>query len=571
MLQAFGGSHDAAEPVDNWMLDWLAQAARSLVGQAPRVAAELLARAVADSPADSAQRGVLESLLSDALYRTGDRMGAERVASRALEHAVEPDVLVDLHWTLAQCRLRAGSVQESLATLDQALAAPGISPRHRARLLVLVARTHDNVGEVERAGQAATKALTAATAAGDTWATGWALHVLTLVTASQGHMHEALALWDRALNVTESDPLLTDLRLLLQINHAIALGCLDRYEEALSAAEQVRDLADQIGTAVRLGQAHSAHGQLLFDMGRWDEALAELLLVHQSLKEPGVACTDLGVAAVIRFHRGEIGAARRHLAGSVQAKEDIGLHRLIASLALARSLDREQDGALPEALAVLTDALDGNPEELDEIEILLADTVRLASQTGDLSTAQAVARSAAEHAAGWDIPHRQGDALYCRGLVNHDASLLLEAAERYGDASRPLRRAKALEAAAREFVSADATQARAAFTRAVDIYANLGAAADVTRIQAEFRAYGIRRGPHAKHRQADSGWDSLTATELQVAALVEEGLSNPEIAARLVLSPRTVGTHVSHILKKLDIHSRTDIARESVLRTTTPR
>ena len=43
--------------------------------------------------------------------------------------------------------------------------------------------------------------------------------------------------------------------------------------------------------------------------------------------------------------------------------------------------------------------------------------------------------------------------------------------------------------------------------------------------------------------------------------IVEEGLSNPEIAARLLLSRRTVATHVSHILKKLDVHSRTDIAR----------
>jgi DNA-binding NarL/FixJ family response regulator len=48
---------------------------------------------------------------------------------------------------------------------------------------------------------------------------------------------------------------------------------------------------------------------------------------------------------------------------------------------------------------------------------------------------------------------------------------------------------------------------------------------------------------------------------------VEEGLSNPEIAARLLLSRRTVATHVSHILKKLDVNSRTDIAREAALRT----
>jgi len=44
-------------------------------------------------------------------------------------------------------------------------------------------------------------------------------------------------------------------------------------------------------------------------------------------------------------------------------------------------------------------------------------------------------------------------------------------------------------------------------------------------------------------------------------------MSNPEIAAKLFLSPRTVATHVSHILKKLEVHSRIDIAREAALRT----
>jgi DNA-binding NarL/FixJ family response regulator len=47
---------------------------------------------------------------------------------------------------------------------------------------------------------------------------------------------------------------------------------------------------------------------------------------------------------------------------------------------------------------------------------------------------------------------------------------------------------------------------------------------------------------------------------------VKEGLSNPEIAARLLLSRRTVATHVSSILKKLDVNSRIDIAREAALR-----
>ncbi len=567
MLRAVGEPGDATEPVDQWMLDWLARTADSLVAQAPGVAVELLTRAVASCPADSAQHGWLASRLADALYRIGDRAEAEQVANYALEHAVDPDLLVDLHWTLAQCRMLAGESAEALATLDRALASPGISARHRARLLVLATRTHMSLSSVETAGQVATSALAAASEAGDNWAMGWALLMMALVTSVRGRMTDALPLFDRALTVTQSDPALTDLRLLLQINQAVTLGNLDRYEEALAVAGQARRLADQVGTTFRLAQAHAALGQLLFQTGQWEDALAEVGMVHEDLKEPAVAGCDLGIAAVISFHLDEIGAARGHLAAAAPHAERLG-HRLITSLALARSLDFEHDGALPEALAALTDAFDGNTEEVEEIEDLLPDAVRLAAETGDQGTAQALASQAAALAAESEIPHRQANALYCRGLLDHDASRLLAAAERYGDADRPLPRAKALEAAAGEFVDADDRgQARDAFTQAVEVYTALGAAADVSRLQATFRAHGIRRGPHAKHRRARSGWDSLTATEIKIAAFVEEGLSNPEIAARLLLSRRTVATHVSHILKKLDVHSRIDIARESALRT----
>jgi DNA-binding CsgD family transcriptional regulator len=571
LLWAVGGPGGTSEPMDEWILRWLARTAELLVGQAPRAAAELLRQAVASSPAGSAQHDSLVGRLADALFRVGDAAGAEQVANRALAHAVEPDLVVDLHWTLAQCRMKAGLSAESLATLNRALASPGISARHRARLLVLTARMHSILGEVETAGRVAAAALDAASEAGDNWAMGWALHVLTIVTAVQGQTTDALTLFDRALTVTQADPALTDLRLLLQINKAITLGGLDRYEEAFAAARQARHLADRVGTVVRLAQAHGALGQLLFDTGRWDDAMAEVGVVHDDLKEPGAACSDHGIAAVICFHRGEITAARGHLEAAVPHATRIG-NRVVGPLALARSLDFEQAGALPEALAVLTAGFADNKEELDEIENLFADAVRLATTTGDLSTAKALADHAAALAAESDIPHRQANALYCRSLLDHDAPRLLAAAERYGDASRPLLSAKALEAAAGDFIDTDDRgQARAAFTRAVEIYASLGAAADVARLRTRFRAHGIRRGPHAKHRQAQSGWDSLTPAETKIAALVEGGLSNPEIAARLFLSRRTVATHVSHILKKLDVHSRTDIAREAALRTTASR
>ena len=286
ILRAADGPGGPTEPVDEWMLDWLARTADPLVGQAPAVAAELLARAVASSPAGSARHGWLASRLADALYRVGDRAAAEQVVNRALEHAAEPDLLVDLHWTLAQCRMLAGSSAESLATLGQALASPGLSARHRARLLVLAARTHNYLGELEKAGQVATTALAAASEAGDDWAMGWALLVLALVAAVGGHLTDALPLYDRALTVTQTDPALTDLRLLLQINKAVTLAGLDRYEQAFAAAGQARHLADQVGTTFRLAQAHGALGQFLYETGRWDDALAELGACRRTSRNP---------------------------------------------------------------------------------------------------------------------------------------------------------------------------------------------------------------------------------------------------------------------------------------------
>jgi DNA-binding CsgD family transcriptional regulator len=57
-----------------------------------------------------------------------------------------------------------------------------------------------------------------------------------------------------------------------------------------------------------------------------------------------------------------------------------------------------------------------------------------------------------------------------------------------------------------------------------------------------------------------TGWASLTPTELEVTALVTEGLSNPEIAARLLMGRGTVKTHLAHIFGKLEVANRTELA-----------
>jgi len=567
---AVRGSGGAADPMDDWMLAWLSDTAELLIGRAPQVAADLLQRAVA-TRADQPRHQLLVARLADALFRVGNAVEAERVARRALRSTDDPDLMVDLHWTIAHCLTLRGKSADAIAMLNRALSPTAISGRHRARLLVMTARMHSNLGEVENAGRVAAEALAAASAAGDAWATGWALHVLTIVTAVQGKVPEALPLIDQALAVTEADPALTDLRILLQINQAVMLGDLDRYEEAVAAARQARQLADQAGTLIRLAQAHSALGQLFFETARWDDALAEILTVPEDLKEPACACADLGAAAVIGFHRGEISTALDHLAAAGRHADRLG-NRVIPPLALARSLEREHAGELPAALKELTAGFASNTEELEEIEDLLADAVRLATAIGDRGTAESLAGHADSLAAHSDIPRRQANALLCRGLVGRDAALLLRAADLYAEATRPLLSAQALEAAADAFaIAGDRDRARAAFTRALEQYGALGAVTDVGRLQARFRRHGIRRGPQAKHRQARSGWDSLTPTEIKIAALVECGLSNPDIAGKLFLSRRTVATHVSHILKKLNVQSRTDIARESALRAAVPR
>ena len=219
-----------------------------------------------------------------------------------------------------------GSPTSRWPRLNRALDTPGISARHRARLFVLGARTYSSHGELEKAGQLATTALAGGHGGQrDNWAIAWALHVLTIVTTMQGQLADALPLFDRALAVTEADPALTDLRLLLQINKAVSLAALDRYEEAFARGPARRASgaparcrrpagagADRAGPAVL---RHRAMGRCRHRAV--DEAVADVETA--AWPEHAAACSDLGIAAVICFHRGDLAAARRHLAAAAAA------------------------------------------------------------------------------------------------------------------------------------------------------------------------------------------------------------------------------------------------------------
>lgn len=78
------------------------------------------------------------------------------------------------------------------------------------------------------------------------------------------------------------------------------------------------------------------------------------------------------------------------------------------------------------------------------------------------------------------------------------------------------------------------------------------------------------RGIEAYLRRSRTGpldpYETLTAREREVLALAASGLSNPEIAARLTISPRTAEIHRANMMHKLDLHSQTDLVRYAIRR-----
>jgi DNA-binding CsgD family transcriptional regulator len=80
-------------------------------------------------------------------------------------------------------------------------------------------------------------------------------------------------------------------------------------------------------------------------------------------------------------------------------------------------------------------------------------------------------------------------------------------------------------------------------------------------------ARAVPEGPRAATRSNPAG---LTARELEVLALVADGLRNAEIATRLVVSPRTVDHHVASIFRKLDVRTRAQAGAEAARRGLVP-
>jgi DNA-binding CsgD family transcriptional regulator len=102
------------------------------------------------------------------------------------------------------------------------------------------------------------------------------------------------------------------------------------------------------------------------------------------------------------------------------------------------------------------------------------------------------------------------------------------------------------------------TDARVQLAEAAEMFERLGAAPLLDRTRTEQELTGQQLRTRAPDRDTSA---LLTPQELRVARLAAEGLTNREIGAQLLISPRTVGHHLSNVFPKLGIVSRADLAR----------
>jgi len=143
----------------------------------------------------------------------------------------------------------------------------------------------------------------------------------------------------------------------------------------------------------------------------------------------------------------------------------------------------------------------------------------------------------------------------CRALLGDDESGYQESVDRLAGSRAAIELARSrlaygewLRRASRRMDSRE--QLRAAY----EMFSQMGAAAFAERARRELSATG-----ETVRKRTAGTVDELTAQEKQVARLAAQGLTNPEIAAQLFISPRTVEYHLSKVFPKLGISSRREL------------
>jgi DNA-binding CsgD family transcriptional regulator len=558
--------------MDSWTLNWLVDNGAALVNRASQPAIDLLARAAEHIPRTDPRREAIESRMVAALRRML-RFGEVEQRTRAMlaSEGISTEHRLEMSWALAYSLLYSSPPDGAQVAREAIAYDDGGRWGGRVRaMLALILAVDRHCGDPYAAIR---DAHAAGQRTGDRWTMATVLQAEAMIISAQ-NFRRSTELFQQALATIGDDPQTSDVRVVLMSNIVKRLDELGRPDEADPVLADMLSFTERFPSAISVTRVHVYAAERHLDVGQWDDVLAELESVEPRAEHGYLTVEALSTGALIAGHRDDRASAAAQLAALDVlpiGAEVIRNHSTKRNL--ARALLEERDGRQRAALDVLLPMLD--PElDFEPADRLywLPEMVRLALALGErevakTGTEQAIADAGCES----PTPFREAGAAACRGLLAGDPELLLAAAENYRLCRKVLDRGIALENAAVLFGErGDLAQARTAIDAATEEYTKLAATWDMTRAEARMRPFGIRRGQRGPRGRPASGWDSLTPTELRVAFFIADGLSNPGIATELFLSRRTVQTHVSHILAKLNARSRAEVASEAARRRNGP-
>jgi DNA-binding CsgD family transcriptional regulator len=317
-------------------------------------------------------------------------------------------------------------------------------------------------------------------------------------------------------------------------------------------------LARQAGALSLLPEALDLRALYCVDAGELAGAAAaldEAEAIRQATgMEPGFG-GDSGLLAALRE---EERAATGHIEQLCQEQEIGGVSRRAAMLEHAHAVLYNGLARYPEALAAAYRSGERHPQ--GGIVQALAELVEAAVRCHQPEAAQTALEALCAHT-------RLGGTDWGLGLEARSRALLAEgkaAEELYTDAIGRLGRTRMRLPLARahllygEWLRRERrrTDARAQLRTAHDLFEAMGARSFAGRARQELTATGA-----TAHSRRNATLDELTPQEARIASLAGEGLSNPEIAARLYISKGTVDYHLNKVFRKLGIRSRAQLHR----------
>ena len=375
-------------------------------------------------------------------------------------------------------------------------------------------------GLPDNAMRRAREAMKLAESTGDRTAMIEALRIVGSVEMARGRKVEALEAYDRARRLaTESGD--HELEVAVVTDTGFNLLGVRRHMEAESRFEEAIELGAAIDLDYYVGWAEMGLGWIAYERGRWAEA--ERRVDHILSGRQGYV-PRLGALTI----RGRIQVRR----GSPDALATLSQAGAIVD---ASSPHAAYDVAVGKAEAAW---LSGRPDAIPS----------LVGHFHDLLAVQGYSWVAGEiafwlwRAGALPTPAPEPFALHMAG----DWRAAAAAWEQIGC---PYEQAGAL---------ADGDEP--AMRRALEIFSRLGAVPAADRLRERMRRAGLSNVPARPHRSNRGSPAQLTPRQLEILELIELGLTNGEIGARLFITEKTAGHHVSAILGKLGARSRTEAA-----------